>query len=377
LDLLKSRGIVVPTLSDATQLRISELLPPMTYQKNPVDTGRPGPRFAEVVSAVLEDAAVDAVISYALSEPAALDPGASLPAIQRPVSKPILFGTMGPPEEVLATQQALRARDFYVAQSPEELARAAYALARDARLQAHVARDSSAGSSLAADNADVSATVHLPQEPNEHTAKQLLAAIGIATPRRKVCASHEAARAALRGLQTPVVAKILSAEIAHKTEVGGVCLNIQDAAGLADALAQLDTIPLGSPRRYLIEEMAPPGFELIVSATRDDSFGPTVMVGLGGIFAEALRDTAVRLAPLSLSMAEEMLLQLRAAPLLTGFRGGAKLDLRAAARTIVQLGELLCAHPEVQELELNPLRVYPSGVLALDALLAIRPADSP
>jgi acetyltransferase len=347
----------------------------MTYQKNPVDTGRPGPHFGQVVSAVAEDDPIDALICYALSEPAALEPADSLAAVQRCVSKPILFGTMGPSEEVFATLQALRARSLYVAQSPEELARAAYALARDATLQARVARESSRAHLLAPDNSALAA-LQLPEVLDEHTAKQLLEALGIATPRREVCTSHEAARAALGRLETPVVAKILAREIEHKTEVGGVCLNIQDAAALADALARLDAIPLDSPRRYLIEEMAPPGLELIVSATRDESFGPTVMVGLGGIFTEALRDTAVRLAPLSLSMAEEMLAQLRAAPLLAGFRGGPKLDLRAVARCIVLLGQLLCEHPRIQELELNPLRVYPSGVLALDALLLIESADA-
>jgi acetate---CoA ligase (ADP-forming) len=371
LDLLKSRGVAVPALASATQVRIAQLLPPMTYQKNPVDTGRPGPHFAEVMSAVAEDEQVDAVISYALSEPAALTPSDSLRAVQGRVSKPILFGTMGPREEIDDTLQALRARGLYVAQSPEELARAAYALARDATLQARVARESTGGSSLAADQAFAPATLQLPELPDEHTAKQVLDSVGIATPRREVCASHEAAQAALRRLARPVVAKILTAEIEHKTEVGGVCLNIQDAAALAAALAQFDAIPLRSPRRYLIEEMAPSGLELILSATRDESFGPTVMVGLGGIFAEVFRDTAVRLAPLSLSMAEEMLEQLRAAPLLAGFRGSAKLDVQAVARCIVLLGGLLCDQPKVRELELNPLRVYASGVLALDALLLI------
>jgi acetyltransferase len=283
---------------------------------------------------------------------------------------------MGPHAELADTLQALRGGGFYVAQSPEELARAAYALARDASLQARVARASTGGSSAGEANGGASASLRVLEPPDEDTAKRMLEAVGIATPERVVCASHDAAHAALRRLGTPVVAKILTAEIAHKTEVGGICLNIQDAAALDDALAQLDAIPLESPRRYLIEQMAPPGLELIVSATRDESFGPTVMVGLGGIFAEALRDTAVRLAPLPLSMAEEMLEELRAAPLLAGFRGGSELDRRAVARCLVLLGELLCEHPTVQVLEINPLRVYPGGVLALDALLLVEPRDS-
>jgi len=368
LDLLKSRGVAVPALTASTRASIATQLPPMTYQQNPVDTGRPGPLFSEVVSAVAEDDNIDLVIAFALSEPAALEPGTMLPAVQRRVLKPILFGTMGPSDEVGETARGLRAEGFYVAQSPEELARAACALARDASLQARVARASSRGSSPTAPQ--------VLDTPDEDTAKQVLVALGIATPRRVVCTSHEAAQQALRRLEKPVVAKILAAEIEHKTEVGGVCLNISDAAALAGALAQLDAIPLVSARRYLIEETAPTGLELIVSATRDASFGPLVMVGLGGVFAEALRDTAIRLAPLSLAEAEEMLGQLRAAPLLAGWRGSPKLDGGAVAHCLVVLGDWLSRYPNIQQIEINPLRVYPSGVLALDATLLVKSAGS-
>jgi len=367
LDLLKSRGLAVPELTAATQSRIALQLPPMTYQKNPVDTGRPGPLFSEVVSAVVEDDRIDAVIAFALSEPAALDPTEALPAVQRRASKPILFGTMGPLEEVARTVRGLCAEGFYVAQSPEELARAVSALGRDAALQARVAPLSAPGSPFTAPQ--------VLEPPDEDTAKRALAALGIATPRRVVCSSHEAAHQAFARLEKPVVAKILAPEIEHKTELGGVCLNISSAAALDDALAQLDAIPLVSARRYLIEETAPPGLELIVSASRDPSFGPVVMVGLGGIFAEALRDTATRLAPLTLLAAQEMLEQLRAAPLLRGFRGSAQLDRGAVARSLVLLGDWLSACPNIQQIEINPLRVYPSGVLALDALLLVKSPD--
>jgi acetyltransferase len=146
-------------------------------------------------------------------------------------------------------------------------------------------------------------------------------------------------------------------------------LAITDEAELSLSLAQLDAIPLTSERRYLIEEMAPPGLELIVGAVRDAHFGPTVLVGLGGALAEAFQDTVTRLAPLTLMDALEMLDELRAARLLDGWRGSPKLDRIALAKTIVTLGSFLCRHSEIQEFEINPLRVYPFGVLALDALL--------
>ncbi|HET9955287.1 MAG TPA: acetate--CoA ligase family protein [Polyangiaceae bacterium] len=363
LDLLQSKHTSVPPLTAVTEARLAELLPPMTYQRNPVDTGRPGSSFGEVVSTVAQDDAVDAVIVYALSEPAALRPAESLPAVQHEVAKPILFGTMGPPDEVEETSEALRALGFYVAHSPEELARAANALTRDATLQAHLARKQ--------ERPLLAKTAHLEGPPDEHTAKRVLEALGVATPRRAACATREAAHDAFRSLVKPVVAKILTSEIEHKTEVGGVRLNIHDDASLDVALAGLDAIPLASTRRYLIEEMAPPGLELIVSVRRDPSFGPVVALGLGGTLAELLRDTATRLAPLTKTEAEEMLDELRAAPLFAGWRGSPKLDRTAVVDCLVAIGDFICQEPGVDELEINPLRVYPTGVLALDALLIV------
>ena len=365
LDLLQDRRVSVPSLSPSTQESIAAWLPPMTFQKNPVDTARPGPSFLEVVVAVAQDPLVDAVACYALSEPAALRPSEVFAEVQRRVTKPLLFGTMGPRDEVRGVSEALRAQGLYVAHSPEALARATSALCRDASQRARLARASAP---------DCVACPPIGREaPDEHSTKQMLEALGIGSPRRAACASHEEAHQALRRLAKPVVAKILSPEIEHKTEVGGVRLNIADAATLDEALAALDTIPLTSKRRYLIEEMAAPGLELIISAKRDSSFGPFVMVGLGGIYAEALRDTVTRLAPLTRMEAEEMLEQLRAAALFAGFRGQSKLDRAALASTLVALGQFLCQQPRVASIELNPVRVYSSGLLALDALRIFEP----
>src|SRR6185295_8258150 len=189
--------------------------------------------------------------------------------------------------------------------------------------------------------------------------------IGITTPRRVVCSSHAEALEALRRLTTPVVVKIVAPEILHKTEVGGVVLGVVDTAGMNAALAKLDAIPVAQSRRYLIEETAPAGLELIVGAVRDRTFGPTLMVGLGGTVAEALRDTASRLAPITEPEALEMLDELRGGVLLGGFRGSPPLDRAAVARVLVSLGAFLRSHPALNELEINPLRVYPQGVLAL------------
>jgi acyl-CoA synthetase (NDP forming) len=361
LDRLKARGIAVPPLTPRTLERVTRLLPPMTYMQNPVDTGRPSESFAEVVTALSDDEGIDAVAVFALSEPAAFRPSESLPSVAARTEKPILFGTTGPREETAPTIEALRAAAIPTASSPEQLAEAVVVLATDAIQQAKLLRE------LATDPRKLE--VEAPQRRDEDTAKHLLETLGIPAPRRSVCVTRDEARAAFRHLEKPVVAKILSSAVHHKTELGGVHLGIVSVAELELALAQLDAILLTSERRYLIEEMAPPGLELILGAVRDPSFGPVVTLGLGGTFAEALRDTATRLAPLSLEAALEMIAELRSASLFGGFRGRAPLDRLAVAEAVVSVGDLLCRDASVTELELNPLRVYPKGVLALDALL--------
>lgn len=361
LDQLKSHRVSVPNLTAATVARIARELPPMTYQKNPVDTGRPGPSFSQVLHALGEDENIDAVAAYVLDEPAAFAPAEILPAAAKRIGKPILFGTAGLADDIASSSATLRANGIFVAGSPEALARATIALVQDASLQARLSRGRQA---LVTDE-----DVALPASRDEQGAKQLLQALGVPVPRGFACASHEEALQAFAALAKPVALKILSAEIRHKTEIGGVQLNVVDEAGLRQALLRLDRIPLQSAPRYLLEEMAPPGVEIMVGAVRDPAFGPTVLLGAGGIFAEALKDTTTRLAPLTPDAALEMLGELRIAAVFDGFRGSPPLDKRALAHVIVSLGRVLCQHDDLSTFEINPLRVYPEGVLALDALL--------
>lgn len=362
LDQLKSRGVSVPALHPSTEARIAALLPGLGYMKNPVDTGRPGASFGDVAVALAGDPQIDAVIAYALHEPAVMSPADVLPAVAARSKKPLLFGTMGPGDEIVPLSETLRRSRIFVAESPEQLARVAAVLAEDAKLQARLA--------LSQHSEPGAVAIEVPNPCDEHATKQVLEALGVSTPTGIVCATHAEVHVAFRQLAKPVVVKILAREIAHKTEVGGVQLDVSDEAGLRAALQELDAIPLVSDRRYLVEEMAPPGLEMVVGSVRDASFGPTVMVGLGGVFAELLKDTAIRLAPLTFDEAQEMIDELRGAALLNGFRGGAPLDRVALAETLVMLGDLLSGHSGIQEVEINPLRVYQRGVVALDGLLS-------
>jgi acyl-CoA synthetase (NDP forming) len=362
-DQLKTDGVALPELGAATIATLDTLLPPLTFYRNPVDTGRPGPSFEAVMQAVAADPAIDAIACFTLNEPAAVDPAAVLGAVINSVPKPIAFGTMGTPDAIAPTLAALAASGIAAFTSPDRLARAVSALAADARAAWRARHSVSPARGALHPRPPLNADV------DEAQAKALLADYGIATPQRVVCMSAADARAAMAKLGVPVVAKILSTEIAHKTEAGGVIVNIKTDAELSNAIAQLDRIPLRGARRYLIEAMAPAGLELIVGAVRDPSFGPTIAIGLGGVLAEALDDVAIRLAPVSMNDALEMLGKLKAHVVLNGWRGAPAVDKTALAQAIVAVGELMLDQPDILELDLNPVRAYPSGVLALDALI--------
>jgi acetate---CoA ligase (ADP-forming) len=176
----------------------------------------------------------------------------------------------------------------------------------------------------------------------------------------------EEARAAAAEIGYPVVLKALG--LLHKSDAGGVALGIEDPAALDSSFSDLAT--LLSPVAYSVERMAAldGGAELIVGCRRDARFGPVALVGLGGIYAEILRDVAVALAPIDELTAEALLRSLRGAPLLLGARGRKPLDIEAAARVAATLSQLAAA---LAEIEINPLLVTPEGALALDARIVL------
>jgi acetate---CoA ligase (ADP-forming) len=196
-------------------------------------------------------------------------------------------------------------------------------------------------------------------------ARELLAAGGVRfTPARVVGTPDEAAAAAAE-LGYPVVLKALG--ILHKSDAGGVVLGLRDESALARAAAELRERL--RPPALSVERMAPvdDGVELLVGARWDRRFGPVAVVGLGGLYTEVLRDVAVALAPVDAAEAERLLLSLRAAPLLRGARGEPPVDIRAAAEAVVCVSRVAASHPEVAEIEVNPLLVTADGALGLDA----------
>ncbi|MDH5535650.1 MAG: acetate--CoA ligase family protein [Betaproteobacteria bacterium] len=209
---------------------------------------------------------------------------------------------------------------------------------------------------------------------DEQSGKALLAGYGVAVPRTAVVSGAAGVDAALKQLKTPVVVKIMSPDILHKSDAGGVKVNLASAA---EAMAAIDAMA-ASPKikgaridGYLIEEMAPAGQEIVVGGLRDAQFGPLVMVGLGGIFVEVLADVSFRICPISRLDAQEMLDELKGAPILKGARGRKAVSRDAIVDVLLKVGGengLLMRHAaEIREADINPLIVSETAAMAVDA----------
>lgn len=200
----------------------------------------------------------------------------------------------------------------------------------------------------------------------------LLESYGIATAAGRRAATAEEAAAIAERMGFPVALKVISPEISHKTEVGGVRLGLRSAAEVAVAAGEMlrrvsAARPQAAIEGFLVQPMVTPGRELLLGMVRDAQFGPLVMVGFGGIYVEVLKDTAARLAPVSPSEAAAMLDELRMAPVLRGVRGEAPVNREALVQTICAFSRLAVDVPELAELELNPLVAGPAAVVAVDA----------
>ena len=212
----------------------------------------------------------------------------------------------------------------------------------------------------------------------EYDSKKILAAYGIPTTKEEPAASAAAAVAAARRIGYPVALKILSPDIEHKTEAGGVILNLQSDAAVRRAYAQIlknagQYAPEAVIEGVFVQQMLPAGVETIVGVTKDPVFGPTVMFGLGGILVEALEDVSFRVCPVSSDDAAQMIRELKGARILSGLRGRPAADVGALTDIILRVSQLAMDFADViDELDINPLIVYPKGASAADALVVKR-----
>lgn len=206
----------------------------------------------------------------------------------------------------------------------------------------------------------------------EHEAKTLCGLYGLPVTRIKVGETEDEAVKAAEEIGFPVVLKIVSPQVLHKSDAGGVLINIGDEDGVRKGYNKIlenvkSHVPDAEITGILVQEMAPNGTEVIVGSTKDPTFGPTIMFGLGGIFVEILKDVSFRLAPITRTDAEEMVREIKAYKILEGARGMPPADQETIVDMLLATSEMLMECPEIKELDMNPVLVYEKGARIVDA----------
>lgn len=206
----------------------------------------------------------------------------------------------------------------------------------------------------------------------EPEAKEVLRLAGMTVPRSKVVKDVSGALDAASEIGFPIALKLVSPDILHKSEAGGIALDIKNEKELEVRWSEIilgvsDEYPTALIEGFLVEEMVRPGAEVIAGGIRDAQFGPAVMFGIGGTMVELMRDVSFRLAPLTREDAFEMMGEVKGFPVLTGYRGQTVKDLGAIAETLIRLSDIMGRVEGIKELEINPLIVHERGAIVADA----------
>jgi acetyl-CoA synthetase (ADP-forming) len=210
----------------------------------------------------------------------------------------------------------------------------------------------------------------------EPEAKEICVAYGIPTPNFRVAQSAAEAASLAEEVAYPTVLKIVSPDILHKTEVGGVILGLNTKDQVKDAYNQiLSKVKLHDPKArvegVLVQSMAPAGVEVIVGGLRDGTFGPTVLFGLGGIFVEVLKDASFRVAPVTGLDTRQMIEEVRGYPLLKGIRGQPASDEETITQILQATARMMLENSQIQQVDLNPVIVYAKGAAVVDARIIL------
>jgi len=210
----------------------------------------------------------------------------------------------------------------------------------------------------------------------ETEAKIVCMDYGIPVTKFKLAKDEEEAVKLAESIGFPVVLKIVSPDIIHKSDVGGVKVDVKNAKEVRGAYSDiLKNVHKNATKAQivgmLIQEMAPSGTEVIVGSIKDPQFGPALMFGLGGIFVEVLKDVTFRVAPISQEEASEMIREVKAYPLLKGYRNTPPADTKAIAEILVKTSKMVMEHQEIKELDLNPIMVYEKGAKTVDARIIL------
>ncbi len=370
-------GLAVGKLSERTATELRRLLPPEASVGNPVDMTPKADRsrYEACARVMLEDEGIDSLLVVFVPPMmiSALDIVLGLEDLRRQFPKPIL-GVMMAPEEFFKALNEKYPGHMAIYLFPESAVRALWALERHRQW-----RERPLGE---VEQFDVNrpAAEKLLEGVGAEGRRQLTAleslrlleTYGIPAARSVVAADLRELNTRTRGFPFPAVLKVISPDIVHKTEVGGVALDLRtpdEVAGAArrilDSLAQRRALPGqakgGAAPAFLLQEYVRGGREVIMGMTQDANFGPLLMFGLGGVYVETLKDVTFRVPPLTSLDAEEMIRQIRAYPLLEGVRGEAAIDIRALVKILQRFSQLVEDLPQIAEIEVNPFLVFPDA----------------
>lgn len=372
-DACEANGLQLPTLAEDTRAELRSFLPAAASIGNPVDmlAAAPPDHYRRALAVILKDDHVDSVIAIFIP-PLVTNPTEVAAAIAEGArgikDKPVL-GVFMRAEGAPAALAPIPAYAF-----PEP---AALALSRVTAYGQWRARPIEPPPILEGFDRprvrEIVATIlgrgggwATPDE-----ADGLLAAAGVPTAASRTAATLAAALAAARGIGFPVALKALGATLLHKSERRAVALGLDDEAALRSAYEDFARRFGAEMTSVLVQRMLPKGVEMIVGSVQDPSFGPLIAVGTGGVLVDLLADTAFRLHPLNASDADDMLEELRGEKLLRGYRGSPPADRAALRDILLRISELVGTAPEIQELDLNPVMVFPTGASVADVRVRI------
>jgi acetyltransferase len=386
-DLLLDGGGELATLSAETIAQLDKVLPRIWSRANPVDIvgDADGPRYAAALDTLAADRSVGAVL--AINVPTALtsaeDAARAISTAAGAKKVPVIGCWIGG-AEADAGRRILQDKNIPAYDTPLRAVRGFMHIVQYRRGQRALQRTPPSIPHVRSDTALVRTIVKGALDENrqlltEPEAQQVLAAYGIPVVRTEVVADAAEAAAVATKIGFPVVVKVLSRQITHKSDVGGVALDLSSEQAVIDAVRDMTAkahaaAPNAKLDGFVVQPMVrrPNAIEIILGATEDPVFGPIVMVGHGGVAAEVIDDKALALPPLDAVLADEALSRTRVDRLLRGYRDRPPADREAVGEAMIQLSQLIADVDEVAELDINPLLVDASGVLVVDARIVVR-----
>ena len=388
-DSAAENGVPLAALAPETLAALDRAMPPQWSRGNPLDIigDAPPERFRAAAAAALADPGVDALL--ALYSPVAVTPpeaaAHALADAARASAKPVFAAWLGDinPSASRAYLDSQGIPNFY---TPENAVEAFSYLGVYRRNQAQLLEVPPAAHAEAEAAPDLAAIERIRAQAladkraqlTEQESKALLAAFGLPVPRTIVAATREAAVAAAREIGFPVVLKVHSPDITHKSDVGGVRLDLRNEEMVGFAFNQVTRSASGMRPQARIEGVAVQPMlrfahqvEVLAGVATDGIFGPVISFGTGGVAVEAVRDTAVALPPLNAALARDLMQRTRVHRLLAGYRDVPPADLEALSALLCGLSRIVCLLPWVKEMDLNPVLAHPKGAVIADARVAI------